>query len=221
MTRNTASQQPGLPPPTPTISIYQQAEHIRGLLQQLYARPLVTSDTVESFANSERTDVVAGDLSAVGAARVSVPLFGNVEGRIVGTGKLGEDNRATQGNKTVTQQEYTGAYYLHLVQGALRQSGLLKQVRTLADSRLLRTGDFIEYEASFDPDQMSAALDVLTPNLVGEITRFVTKKRWLDGIDWEDFESRTRQLAEMAEHIERNVRLAEAATKAVRADFRK
>lgn len=220
MARNVTSPQPGASPPAPTVSIYQQAEHIRGLLQQLYARPLVTGDTIESVSHSEQLGTSSVDMTAEGAAKVKVPVFGNIEGRIAGTGVLGDEERRISGNKTVTQQEYTGAYYLHLVQGALRRSGLLKQVRTLADARSLRAGDFIEYEAKFDPDQVSTVLDIFTPALVGEITRFTSQKKWLDEIDWEDFDRRTSQLAKMTERLTRNVRLAEAITTAARADFR-
>lgn len=46
-------------PPTPTVTIYQNADHVSGVLQQLYRQPLVKADTMKTPARRSAPVIAA------------------------------------------------------------------------------------------------------------------------------------------------------------------
>lgn len=208
------------PVPVPTVTLYQNGDHISGILQQLYRQPLAKQDTTEDgnsheSASSLRTE---GGTHATG----KVGWFGT--GAEVGA-KLAAAADATakdaRAGKRTSVWEYTQAYYLHTVKESLRNAGMLRSVSALSEARELQVGDLIEFTTEFEPDQMASFLDVLTPELVSAYVRHQILHTATETFeDWSDFQAREVHFAKTEQRIQAKTGLAEALTRAVRTDFR-
>jgi hypothetical protein len=60
---------------------------------------------------------------------------------------------------------------------------MLKTIESSADARDLKSGDFVEYTASFRPNEIIALLDILTPELIAEIARARVRSEGVAGFD--------------------------------------
>lgn len=122
----------------------------------------------------------------------------------------------------VTQNfAYSQAYYLYLVRSALTDRSQLKSLSTSADATGLGVGDFVEFSATFRANEMTALLDILTPDLIAEITYYRTRSDGVEKFDaYQDFQA----LQIFAEKNEIKARmqadLAREVARAVRVDFR-
>lgn len=207
-------------PPVPTVTIYQNGEYISGILQQLYRQPLAKQDTTEDGATYEQGRSARGD--GGGKMKGKVGWLGSsaeVEANITAAAEA--NSKASTAGKRVSVWEYTQAYYLHAVKETLRGYGMLKSVATLTEAGGLCVGDVVEFTAQFEPDQMSAFLDVLTPELVSAIVRYQVKQKANIAFDDPDnFLERQKHFDSMARRIDAKTELAEALTRAVRTDFR-
>jgi hypothetical protein len=204
----------------PTVSIYQNSEHVSGILQQLFGEPLVTEQSRESL--DERKDSSGTTTNTGGAAQVAVkaPI---VQGSVKGDRTRGsrEDQDLTLSTRSVTNFVYSQAYYLYLVRDTLRARGHLKTVASSDDALGLSSGDFIEYQATFRPNEINALLDILTPDLIAAITAYRVRSqgaRLLEGFeDIEDLKSEWFK-AETKASVQAD--LARAVATALRVDFR-
>ncbi|MBP2266323.1 hypothetical protein J3A64_001787 [Pseudarthrobacter sp. PvP004] len=210
----------GAVPPTPTITIYQNADHISGILQQLYRQPLVKADTVEGVGAHEQANTVKGEGSA--EVKGKVGWFGSgaeVAGKIAAAADSAA--KQTTSEKRTSVWEYTQAYYLHVVRESLRSFNLLRTITSLSDARDLKVGELVEFTTEFAPDQMSVFLDVLTPELVSAIVRYQVKQKALAGFeDWGNFELQRAYFEKTSQRVQMQTEFAEAVTRAVRTDFR-
>lgn len=216
------SEQDAEMPMVPTVTIYQNPDHVSGILQQLYRQPLVTGDTVEEGGTTEKSDTRSVEGS--GEVKGRVGWFGSsaeVAGKLAAA--AGNAHKDSASGKRTSVWEYTQAYYLHVVRESLRSFGLLHTVTSLADASQLKVGDFVEYTTVFLPDQMAVFLDVLTPELVSAIVRYQVKQRAMDAFndeDWGDFQARQAYFEKTNVRVQTQTELAEAVTRAVRTDFR-
>lgn len=204
----------------PTIAIYQQPEHVAGLLQQLYGQPLVTGETREQGGEHEDTTKRAGDAGAGVGGKGKLPAVGEIEARIEANFGGGIDARNLTNQRTVLEFVYSQAYYLYLVRAALRRQGLIRTISSSADASELRSGDFVEYEATFEADQIATALDILQPTLVSEITSRIRLEKWSKATDWDDYDDFQIKTAQFKATLAAEVSLAAALADAVRVDFR-
>jgi len=215
-----ATEPPELIPPVPTVTIYQNSDHISGILQQLYRQPLAKQDTTEDQSSHEKGANVRGEGAVEGRGKVG--WFGSsaeVGAKLAATAEAA--TKDSRGGKRTSVWEYTHAYYLHAVKETLRSHGLLKSVSKLSEAQTLRPGDLVEFTTDFEPDQMSAFLDVLTPELVSAIVRYQIRRNATESFDqWGNFEAQQTFFAKTAQRIEAKTELAEAVAKAVRTDFR-
>lgn len=75
-----------VPPAIPTVSIYQNSEHVSGILQQLFGEPLVTDQSRETL--NERKDSSGSSTNKGGGASVTVkaPIVqGSIKGALRGS----------------------------------------------------------------------------------------------------------------------------------------
>jgi hypothetical protein len=219
--RTNSKVDPGVDsPPMPTVTVYQNADHISGILQQLYRQPLVKADTVEGAGASEQSNSLRGEGTAEAKGKVGWWGTGaEVAGKIAAAADTATKNSASE--KRTSVWEYTQAYYLHVVRESLRSFDLLKTVSSLTDATDLKVGDLVEFTTEFAPDQMAVFLDVLTPELVSAIIRYQVKRSALDAFEeWGNFEARTAYFEKTNHRIQMQTELAEAVTRAVRTDFR-
>ncbi|MFJ5108148.1 MULTISPECIES: hypothetical protein [unclassified Glutamicibacter] len=219
-TRKTQDTSSNQQPTAPTVTVYQNPDHVSGILQQIYRAPLVKEDTTEGDGTNTATETTAVDGSAEGTGNIG--WLGSKLGltaRMSIGGESTEAQASTQNRRSVW--EYTQAYYLHVVRESLRHFGLLHTVATLSDAETLKVGDLVEYTAEFKPDQMASFLDVLSPELVASIVRYLTKQQALEAFSgWDDYEARQAYFAETGFRVEAKAELAESITRAIRKDFR-
>lgn len=156
----------------PTISIYQNADYVASILQQLAHQPLVTDETREG--SRDQTDGRETSLSVEGAggASVKAPFAGSVDLELTGGAGSNKSKAIVTGDRTTQTFIYSQAYYLDVVRMMLERAKLLKRVNSFAEARSLKAGDFVEYRASFRSSEISAIFDVLTPDLIAEVARW-------------------------------------------------
>ncbi|MFJ5108715.1 MULTISPECIES: hypothetical protein [unclassified Glutamicibacter] len=204
----------------PTVTVYQNPDHVSGILQQIYRAPLVKEDTTEGGGTNTATETTTVDGSAEGTGNIG--WLGSKLGltaRMSAGEEVIEAQASTQNRRSVW--EYTQAYYLHVVRESLRHFGLLHTVATLSDAETLKVGDLVEYTTEFKPDQMSAFLDVLSPELIASVVRFQAKQKALKAFEkWGDFDAQQAYFAETGFRADAQAEFAASVTRAIRKDFR-
>jgi hypothetical protein len=135
---------------------------------------------------------------------------------------IAKERSALAATKSTQNFVYSQSYYLYRVRNELRSSEQLKYIDSPLDAAELRSGDFVEYQATFRPNEVNTVLDILTPELVGEITRYKIKQEGLLIFEADDldFDRRTRLIEQNHAKAENMAGLARAIAGAVRADFR-
>lgn len=95
-----------------TIGIYQNSDHIAGLLQQLFAAPLVTGESRESARDeaADTTKQIQG--RAKGAADARLALVGKLGLGLAGDAEWLKKEGLATGTKTTQNFTYSQAYYL-------------------------------------------------------------------------------------------------------------
>lgn len=149
-----------------TIGIYQNSDHIAGLLQQLFAAPLVTGESRESARDeaADTTKQIQG--RAKGAADARLALVGKLGLGLAGDAEWLKKEGLATGTKTTQNFTYSQAYYLFFVYQELVARGLLRTVKSASDAKKLEPGDFVEFQATFRPNALHSLLDILTPDFV-------------------------------------------------------
>lgn len=205
-----------------TISIYQNAEYVEGILQQAYQRPLLTDFSQSSEENESDSDSSArvGESSVRGSAKIGG--FG-AEGVLQGGGSSGQNVSSSTGSTYTSNSKYTQSYYLHAAIRSLRNIGAIKEVSGADEARGLRPGDFVIYSAEFRPSQLISILDIATPDLVERIVHHFSFKSALQADSASKKHDQKAVLAAIARAEASSGSLsaiARAATEALRIDFR-
>ncbi|WP_290280112.1 DUF6414 family protein [Corynebacterium faecale] len=221
-----------LPPnqPRPTVIVYQNADFVSGLLQELYQIGILET------AETDFTSIAAESSGSSGKGRGSIGgvfsfLFGKSEMRAEGEyvqEQAKNDENAVENRKKFV---YSQAFYMDRVRAALRGRRQVRVIDSVEEAESIKIGDFIEFDASFAANEANAILDILTPQLTAAITRYLRKMEGLKEI---------RRVSESLEDIgeaisvekinsikaiheaeaENQAALAEAVTAAIRTDFR-
>lgn len=205
----------------PTIAIYQNPDHVAGILQQLHVAPLVTGESREHGVDGSSGDKTEVKGHGGGKAGVSVPLIGEVGFDASGDLARMQESGLTTSTKTTQNFTYSQAYYLLVVRNALRRHGLLRTITSEADAAGLSSGDFVEFQASFKPNALHALLDILTPDLIAAITHYQAKAEGLRSFPAYESIDELKVFAEGV-HLKAQIRadIARATAEAVRIDFR-
>lgn len=216
---------------TPTVVIYQNPDFVLGLLQETFKQGLLDyTETNSVVSDGKEVNTVGGADGKLGGG-VKVPGIGEVKGN-VGT----DVSQTHSNNNEVTSTDhkkfvYSQAFFLDQMRTALHERGLITQVKGLKDFTQRGVGEFVEFDAYFAPNEVNVVLDILTPDLTAEITRYVRRRQGLKEVD------QVVEQAEMAnadipvERINRmkalyeakandQAELAKAIARAVRQDFR-
>lgn len=219
------SKQPQVDPksPTPlppTVSIYQNPDYVEGILQQVYGQPLLTE--FENEARSEHED--SKDTSKGGNARGE--LSAKFPGIFRGNAAVEADyerrlgSQQITGNTAMSRAHYTQPYYLHVVRSALHQTGLIREVKGKDGAVDLRPGQFVEFSASFMPNQLVALLDIATPGLVEQVVRRILSDKRMKAFKGGALEKAQEFKLRLDGEMDTWGAIARAATEAVQADFR-
>lgn len=156
-------------PERPTMAVYQNGDAVEGILQQVYKRPLIVDESTASSRQDERRTEIEGTATGQGTGTGKVPGMASIEAGIGADFRRRNDNGATTTGSSTSTWQYTQAYYLYAVRDALRAQGLLSPLNGRTDAEHLRPGDFVEFTCRFDPSQVAALLDIVTPDLVRAI----------------------------------------------------
>jgi hypothetical protein len=205
----------------PSISIYQNAGHVTGVLQQLFEEGILTaaefersSEAAEVFQKTNKFGVnaeVSADVPIV--AKAGAKVSGNVDRQRTGNDK--------QTNALRQQYVYSHSFYLQLVMRTLRQNGWIRSVSSDSDARDIEPGEYVEFQASFRADEIGAILDIATPELVGAIAerhvRGQMNKLFDSGLTFDERQNMVEKYKAKAE-MQRD--FARAIAEAIRVDFR-
>jgi hypothetical protein len=169
---------PGAAPPIPVATIYQNSDQVAGILQQLFGQPLIVEETRDSSSTAGDNASVASSASASGDGTAAIPLLGSL--RVRAGGDLAASGSWTANTGTAARQQfvYSQAYYLHLVRQHLSNTGSLHQLASVEDVESIGPGTFVEYTTSFDPVELTLALEVITPDLVDAIAQWTVRNEY-------------------------------------------
>lgn len=208
---------------TPTVSIYQNSEHVAGILQQLLDEGLLL-ESEQGWQQGTATSKGAGGTAGakidgkaglVPLGAMAASLMGDLQGDI--------RKDSTSANNGTRRIAYSQAYYLHKVKSALRTQGLIKSTNSKDEVERLVAGDLVEFRATFAADEAGAMLDVATPGLIAAVARYIERRKTARGIgsdSFDDFDERTHYLEKRRIEEEATVDLASAVATAIRTDFR-
>lgn len=205
----------------PSISIYQNAGHVTGVLQQLFEEGILTAAEWQKSEEAAEVFQRTGRLGVNVEAGADVPLLAKAAGSL----SAGRDKQRTENDKQVNalrqQYVYSHSYYLHLVLRTLTEKGRVKSVATAGDASELLPGDFVEFRASFRADEIGAILDIATPNLVGAVVERQVRSDMIKVFDQDlTFEQRQNLIEKYKAKADMQRDFAEAVTEAIRVDFR-
>ena len=163
----------------PVATIYQNSDQIAGILQQIVRQPLIIDETRE--ATSGGASDMGMDAAVKGDTRgkFKVPFTGGLDFGI--QGQTGLNTSWTQNTGTASRQQfvYSQAYYLHLVREYLAVGGHLTTLSSADQALELEPGHFVKYTTAFDPVELTLALDVISPELVEAIARYIVKRSFM------------------------------------------
>lgn len=208
--------------PHPVITVYQDDEHVEGLLQQLANLGLLTSHELEdrTSASEEARRGGGGDVSAKVAAKL--PGLLDAEAGLGGNRQRLRVDGTEESHTQRRQYTYTQAYHLHILQQYLRQHGLLDSARTMESWSAIKPGQFIEFQSSFLGNEISAILEIFSPDMISAIVRYLGRRAAVRFLDAEEmsFESKREKVDQQYRRADMHAELAHSVAEAIQADFR-
>lgn len=162
---------PRSPAPTPRTIVYQNADFVSAMLQEMYQLGLLESAESDSTGKSSATDSkqrkAGGAANAEGTAPFVAKVGGKIDGEWVRQQTEADEQTTAQRQKFV----YSQAHYLDAV-----RRGLIERGQLSAEAFAASAGDIVEFTAlAVRPNEVNALLDIATPTLVREITRFAIR----------------------------------------------
>lgn len=141
------------------------------MLQEMYQLGLLESAESDSTGKSSATDSKQRKAGGAANAEGTTPFVAKVGGKIDGEWV----RQQTEADEQTTAQRqkfvYSQAHYLDAV-----RRGLIERGQLSAEAFAASTGDIVEFTAlAVRPNEVNALLDIATPTLVREITRFAIR----------------------------------------------
>ena len=112
----------------PSISIYQNAGHVTGILQQLFEEGILTA---AEFQKSDEAAEVLQRNNRIGVdleAGADVPLLAKAAAKVTGSRDKQRTENDKQTNTLRQQYVYSHSLYLQLVTRTLREKGWIKSI---------------------------------------------------------------------------------------------
>lgn len=173
-----------------TATIYRDDAQVSSMIQQgvevgLASETKRASSAAGKVVHQEETTTGGG-----ASAGVDLPALINLGGKFDRSSSHGLTDENGSGHSGETTFAHTAAGHLHHVLTALAGSDLIRPVSRLRDARDVQVGDFVEFKATFRPNELATILDVITPNVAGDIARQIKRSESLsqmDAVEYEDF----------------------------------
>lgn len=204
----------------PVVSIYQNPDHVAGLVQQIFNAPLVTGLVVDSDQMDEATKNTSVGADLEGSGKAAAPVLGQLVARFGGKGEHTSGTAITTTSRSSQSFVYSQAYYLNLIRQELSERELLVNLTSDAAVNKMQVGDFVEFQATFTAPSLASVMDVLTPDLVGTITEYMSRKSGREDIDFSNFDGIKGAALELDMKATADRDLATSITRALQADFR-
>lgn len=205
----------------PSISIYQNPDHVSGLLQQLFSAPVAVDVSTETSNDSAKKSAAKAASNAGVDVGFAIPGMVNAKARTGADGNIETEDEWSENNKTTRNFKYSQAYYLLKVREELRRNNLVKNVDTFNDADGLISGDFVEFQASFRPNELHALLDIIDPEFVSSIVEHQVKSESLKLYDALANYDAVRTFSEKTNvKAQTKADLARSIARSARADFR-
>lgn len=173
-----------------TATVYRDDAQVSSMIQQ-GVEIGVAAETRHTGATSDRaTSHDATTTSGSGSAAIgvnAVARLGGDAGRSVSRGSTSERGGDRSGETTFT---HSSAGHLHRVLTALGNANRIRTVGRLQEAKDVQVGDFVEFQATFRPNELATMLDVITPEVAGEIARHRKRAESLslmDAVEYADF----------------------------------
>ena len=173
-----------------TATVYRDDAQVGSMIQQgvEVGAAAETRQTRSSSGKTTRHDEETR--GGKGSAGVTVPAVAQASADFSKSSARGSTDESGGGLTDETTFAHTAAGHLHRVLAALGGSSLLRTVARLQDARDVHPGDFVEFQATFRPNELATMLDVITPEMAAEIAR--TQKRaeslrQMDAVEYSDF----------------------------------
>jgi cyclophilin family peptidyl-prolyl cis-trans isomerase len=219
--KNPAPAAPKTASGVPVATIYQNSDQVAGILQQLFGQPLIVEETRDSNSTAGDEVSVSATASASGDGGLKLPLLGALSVKAAGDLAASGSWTSTSGTAARQQFVYSQAYYLHLVRQQLAGAGNLHQLNSVEEAKSVEPGAFVEYTTSFDPVELTLALEVITPELVEAIAQWTVRNEYKDSYpEGADFEGIRVHAEKMRIDAESKGAFARAIATAVQADAR-
>lgn len=185
-----------------SLVIYQNVSYIETLYQQLLETGVPGEEKLSIRDDKSR------QLSAEASVSGKFPAL--LSGAGSGSGEWARD-KGTANEATARQ---TNARWLQVVRKEMRdRQGALK-IESRTDIENLKPGVFVEFSATFRPNDLNSIMDIVTPELAYAITEYTKTREQLD--QWQN----DRPIQALIERARYKAQVAKAATEAVRKDFR-
>lgn len=165
-------------PPVPVATIYQNSDQVAGILQQLFGQPLIVEESRDTNVTTGDDASVSTSTTISGEGKAKVPFISALT--VKADGELAAAGSWTSSTGTAARQQfvYSQAYYLHLVRQQLAAAGQLQKLTSAEDTQSISPGSFVEYTTSFDPVELTLALEVVTPELVDAIAQWTVQRQY-------------------------------------------
>lgn len=211
------------PPSSFNLVIYQNSDFVAGLLQQLLGKGLPIQEILDAVTDISQKDSIDGSGSASGGANLTFPgtnwgLKADASGNL----NASTTNDSRSENRSSQTWQFTQANYLHTVRQQLATKNLVKTITTPASLEAMTPGDFVEFSATFEPNEVNSILDLATPGIVSAIVKHQHRKKAISGFNFSEggHEAREAFAFKMNLEMESKAEIAAATTEAVRQDFR-
>lgn len=205
------------------LVIYQNDYYVSALLQQLLDIGLPIEEFRKAVNAQLRSGTVEGAGTMTAGLNLKLPgtplgLSADANGEVRGTS--GENTNAENESQLTTK--YTQANYLHNVRRELAKRHLIRTIKDDADLEDLNPGAFVEYEATFQANDLSTILELVNADIVAAFVSHQHRKKAVATYDWDEgnFEGFKVHAEKMKLALESKLEISVALTKAVKQDFR-
>ena len=156
---------------TPRTIIYQNADFVSAMLQEMYQVGLLQSSEDDAAAKETTTGNKQKKAGVGAGAEGSAPFVAKATGRLDGEWVRQQTEVDERSSAQRQKFVYSQAHYLDAV-----RRGLSERSQLSADAFAASAGDIVEFPAlAVRPNEVNALLDIATPTLVKEITRFAVR----------------------------------------------
>lgn len=157
---------------TPRTIVYQNADFVSAMLQEMYQVGLLQSSEGDAAAKETTTGNKQKKAGVGAGAEGSAPFVAKATGRLDGEWVRQQTEVDERSSAQRQKFVYSQAHYLDAV-----RRGLAERDQLSADAFAASAGDIVEFPAlAVRPNEVNALLDIATPTLVKEITRFAVRR---------------------------------------------